>query len=215
MKDASGSCSRTFCQGKCISAYCLHVPMSVSQPALLLLDEPSNHSTFVIHVILSQGQYHAFSWSQCSGVVGRLSSNMAGNSPRCVCYLAVKHLLCWCLRRSHDRAFLWVAHVHFLMTLKMHRDAVATDIVHQHSGRLDYYKGFVKWLHRNALVNIFVISGTLLNSIPQNRTVTVIYAKNTTLRWTTVNICRRLLTGGGIMQTAVWFGGILLQKKYH
>jgi ATP-binding cassette, subfamily F, member 3 len=27
---------------------------------------------------------------------------------------------------SHDRAFL---------------DAVATDIIHQHSGRLDYYKG--------------------------------------------------------------------------
>ena len=24
------------------------------------------------------------------------------------------------------------------------RDAVATDIVHQHSGRLDYYKGFAK-----------------------------------------------------------------------
>ena len=32
-----------------------------------------------------------------------------------------------CFFRSHDRAFL---------------DTVATDIIHQHSGRLDYYKGY-------------------------------------------------------------------------
>lgn len=30
-----------------------------------------------------------------------------------------------------------------LLTKGTRRDAVATDIIHQHSGRLDYYKGYV------------------------------------------------------------------------
>ncbi|RDB28588.1 putative ABC transporter ATP-binding protein C29A3.09c [Hypsizygus marmoreus] len=63
------------------------------QPALLLLDEPSNHIDL-----------NALAWLE-------------------------DYLQTWpgtLLVVSHDRAFL---------------DAVATDIVHQHSGRLDYYKG--------------------------------------------------------------------------
>ncbi|KAF8973848.1 P-loop containing nucleoside triphosphate hydrolase protein [Flammula alnicola] len=62
-------------------------------PALLLLDEPSNHIDL-----------NALAWLE-------------------------DYLQTWpgtLLVVSHDRAFL---------------DAVATDIVHQHSGRLDYYKG--------------------------------------------------------------------------
>jgi hypothetical protein len=31
----------------------------------------------------------------------------------------------------------------FSQMVSLDRDAVATDIVHQHSGRLDYYKGLV------------------------------------------------------------------------
>lgn len=47
--------------------------------------------------------------------------------------------------RSHDRAFLYVDSA--TVELKSfvdtaYRDAVATDIIHQHSGRLDYYKGY-------------------------------------------------------------------------
>ncbi|KAI0030328.1 P-loop containing nucleoside triphosphate hydrolase protein [Vararia minispora EC-137] len=63
------------------------------KPALLLLDEPSNHIDL-----------NALAWLE-------------------------DYLQTWpgtLLVVSHDRAFL---------------DAVATDIVHQHSGRLDYYKG--------------------------------------------------------------------------
>ncbi|GBE78707.1 Uncharacterized ABC transporter ATP-binding protein [Sparassis crispa] len=63
------------------------------KPALLLLDEPSNHIDL-----------NALAWLE-------------------------DYLQTWTgtlLVVSHDRAFL---------------DAVATDIVHQHSGRLDYYKG--------------------------------------------------------------------------
>ncbi|EGN92667.1 hypothetical protein SERLA73DRAFT_190661 [Serpula lacrymans var. lacrymans S7.3] len=63
------------------------------KPALLLLDEPSNHIDL-----------NALAWLE-------------------------DYLQTWAgtlLVVSHDRAFL---------------DAVATDIVHQHSGRLDYYKG--------------------------------------------------------------------------
>ncbi|KAF5337376.1 hypothetical protein D9611_003389 [Ephemerocybe angulata] len=63
------------------------------KPALLLLDEPSNHIDL-----------NALAWLE-------------------------DYLQTWpgtILVVSHDRAFL---------------DAVATDIIHQHSGRLDYYKG--------------------------------------------------------------------------
>ncbi|PBL01343.1 hypothetical protein ARMGADRAFT_1160556 [Armillaria gallica] len=63
------------------------------KPALLLLDEPSNHIDL-----------NALAWLE-------------------------DYLQTWqgtLLVVSHDRAFL---------------DAIATDIVHQHSGRLDYYKG--------------------------------------------------------------------------
>jgi ATP-binding cassette subfamily F protein 3 len=63
------------------------------KPALLLLDEPSNHIDL-----------NALAWLE-------------------------DYLQTWpgtLIVVSHDRAFL---------------DAVATDIIHQHSGRLDYYKG--------------------------------------------------------------------------
>jgi hypothetical protein len=95
------------------------------------------------------------------------------------------------------------------MSLKMNRDAVATDIIHQHSGRLDYYKGFVISPRNNIILKIFPPE-TLPNSILQNRSATVIYARNTIHRWNTVNICRRLLTDGGIMRIVVRFGAILL-----
>ncbi|EAU92935.2 ATP-dependent transporter [Coprinopsis cinerea okayama7 len=68
-------------------------PDTLLKPALLLLDEPSNHIDL-----------NALAWLE-------------------------DYLQTWpgtILVVSHDRAFL---------------DAVATDIVHQHSGRLDYYKG--------------------------------------------------------------------------
>ncbi|KAH8101533.1 P-loop containing nucleoside triphosphate hydrolase protein [Cristinia sonorae] len=67
------------------------------KPALLLLDEPSNHSNLAVDL-------NALAWLE-------------------------DYLQTWpgtLLVVSHDRAFL---------------DAVATDIIHQHSGRLDYYKG--------------------------------------------------------------------------
>lgn len=94
------------------------------------------------------------------------------------------------------------------MSLKMNRDAVATDIIHQHSGRLDYYKGFVRSLRSNIILKIFPPE-TLPSSTLQNRSVTVICARNTIHKWTTVNICRRLLTDGDIMQIVVRFGAIL------
>jgi hypothetical protein len=60
-------------------------------------------------------------------MAGGLSSDMARNTCGRV---SADVILCpfrsHPITRSHDRAFL---------------DAVATDIIHQHSGRLDYYKG--------------------------------------------------------------------------
>ena len=87
---------------------------------------------------------HIFSWSQCPCMAGRLSPNMAGNSSRCVCS--------YCCFLFFAKISTGLTIVHFCklhiayscMPLKLNRDAVATDIVHQHSGRLDYYKGFVK-----------------------------------------------------------------------
>jgi ATPase subunit of ABC transporter with duplicated ATPase domains len=58
-------------------------------------------------------------------MAGRLSADLAWNYLSCV-----RHTSCLhggkLIARSHDRAFL---------------DAVATDIIHQHSQRLDYWKG--------------------------------------------------------------------------
>ena len=60
-------------------------------------------------------------------MVGRLSPDMARNTcSRVSADVIICPFRSHLIIRSHDRAFL---------------DAVATDIVHQHSGRLDYYKG--------------------------------------------------------------------------
>ncbi|TFY73327.1 hypothetical protein EWM64_g10685 [Hericium alpestre] len=83
------------------------------KPALLLLDEPSNHIDL-----------NALAWLE------DYLQTWAGT----LLVVYACHFLRRCpdtdiiIQRSHDRAFL---------------DAVATDIVHQHSGRLDYYKGQV------------------------------------------------------------------------
>ena len=68
---------------------------------------------------------------ECASVAGGLSPNVARDSDRGVrvdgkfgTLGAFPYVFFF---SSHDRAFL---------------DAVATDIIHQHSGRLDYYKGY-------------------------------------------------------------------------
>jgi len=57
-------------------------------------------------------------------MVGRLPADLAGNHPGRVS--TSFHAKIYADDSSHDRAFL---------------DHVATDIIHQHSQRLDYYKG--------------------------------------------------------------------------
>lgn len=77
-------------------------------------------------------------------MAGRLPPNMARNHSRCVCFCF--YFMCFA------ENFTGLTIVHFCkshinyscMLIRLNRDAVATDIVHQHSGRLDYYKGFVK-----------------------------------------------------------------------
>jgi ATPase subunit of ABC transporter with duplicated ATPase domains len=64
--------------------------------------------------------------------------------------LAFAHLIL----RSHDRAFL---------------DAVATDIIHQHSGRLDYYKGYLQNYARFFLINVYVSNFTQFYSTKSER----------------------------------------------
>jgi ATP-binding cassette subfamily F protein 3 len=49
------------------------------------------------------------------------------HSSSCGCWQYSFPVFAYTTSRSHDRAFL---------------DAVSTDIIHQHSGRLDYYKGY-------------------------------------------------------------------------
>ena len=56
--------------------------------------------------------------------------------------------------RSHDRAFL---------------DAVSTDIIHQHSGRLDYYKGYSQNCLGRSLTNSFGSNFTQFYSTKSER----------------------------------------------
>jgi hypothetical protein len=89
-------------------------------------------------------------------------------------------------RRSHDRAFL---------------DAVATDIIHQHSGRLDYYKGyFSNFDPRLPLLRRTV--ATSPSSTRQNLSESETCGASTMHRWTIASICRLSSIIGGTVPTA-------------
>lgn len=109
---------------------------------------------------------------------------------------------------SHDRAFL---------------DAVATDIVFQHSNRLDYYKGnfaqfYVRQLYlrdfrtvyrsghqtcSSATSYYFRCSRSFLSlyNRPQKQNETTRSVKSTSHRWSTALISRLSSIDGGIMRT--------------
>ncbi len=78
-------------------------------------------------------------------------------------------------------------------------DAVATDIIHQHSGRLDYYKGYANTRIIFLRVTLLILAclGTSPNSILQKRSEIGICARNTRRKWSIVNICRLSSTDGG------------------
>jgi hypothetical protein len=84
------------------------------------------------------------------------------------------------------------------------RDAVATDIVHQHSGRLDYYKGWV-FFYVSSLFPLFIehFLEISLNFTRLNRKETGTWEKNMTLKWSTESTCRLSLTAGDIMPIEV------------
>lgn len=86
---------------------------------------------------------------------------------------------------SHDRAFL---------------DAVATDIIHQHNERLDYYKGALSCsfsLVSSANVAAFP-QVTSSSSTPPNRSVRSNRNASTRLSFSTVNISRPSSTDGAV-----------------
>jgi hypothetical protein len=89
--------------------------------------------------------------------------------------------------RSHDRAFL---------------DAVATDIIHQHSGRLDYYKGYFTGIY-SQLTLLRRTLATLHSSIRQNLSGSETCGASTKHRWSIASIYRLSLTAGGTMPTVL------------
>jgi hypothetical protein len=91
------------------------------------------------------------------------------------------------LRRSHDRAFL---------------DAVATDIIHQHSGRLDYYKGyFISFASQFPSLRRMVATSPSSTQLNPNESETC--GASTMHRWSIASIYRLSLTVGGIMPTVL------------
>jgi hypothetical protein len=89
--------------------------------------------------------------------------------------------------RSHDRAFL---------------DAVATDIIHQHSGRLDYYKGYFTDID-SQLPLLRRTLAILRSSIQQNLSGSETCDASTKHRWTIASICKHSSTVGGTMPTVL------------
>jgi hypothetical protein len=89
--------------------------------------------------------------------------------------------------RSHDRAFL---------------DAVATDIIHHHSGRLDYYKGYFLDSVPDAPL-LMRISVTLPSFTQQNQSGNETCGVNTKHRWSIASTCRHLSTVGDTMPTVL------------
>lgn len=89
--------------------------------------------------------------------------------------------------RSHDRAFL---------------DAVATDIIHQHSGRLDYYKGYFPNINYQLPLLRRTVA-TSPSSTQQNPSESETCGASTTHRWTIASIYRLSSTVGGTMPTAL------------
>ena len=82
---------------------------------------------------------------------------MAWNARRCAsadCICCPLPVFAHATPRSHDRAFL---------------DAVATDIIHQHSGRLDYYKGYLQNYSRRSLTDIYDSNFTQFYSTKSER----------------------------------------------
>jgi hypothetical protein len=88
------------------------------------------------------------------------------------------------------------------LLLTASRDAVATDIIHQHSGRLDYYKGsvFSRSRYNHRLKDTLETSP---NSTRPSLSATKICARSTTPRWSTASICKRSLIDGVTTPTAV------------
>jgi ATP-binding cassette subfamily F protein 3 len=64
------------------------------------------------------------------------------------------HAFVYITFRSHDRAFL---------------DAVATDIIHQHFGRLDYYKGYCQNYLRLPHIDVYCRNFTQFYSTKSER----------------------------------------------
>ena len=87
--------------------------------------------------------------------------------------------------RSHDRAFL---------------DAVATDIIHQHSGRLDYYKGYFPNIDLQ-LPLLRRSVATSPSSTQQNLSESETCGASTTHRWIIASIYRLSSIVGGTMPT--------------
>lgn len=80
---------------------------------------------------------------------------------------------------------------------------MATDIVHQHSSRLDYYKGYSILPRRISLLALTLRTETLLSSTLLNPNASVTSRRSTMLRWNTGSICRRSLTDGATTPTEV------------
>lgn len=139
------------------------------------------------------------SWFECACMARRLSSKLAWYTVGRVraCFLRKKVDKLMHKKISWSRLFVSkLVHDGNNRTFHDGRDAVATDIIHQHSGRLDYYKGWICLIH---LMFSDVATGTLLNSIPRNLSGIGICGKNMTRRWNIASTFKPLLTDGGIM----------------
>lgn len=115
---------------------------------------------------------------ECSGLARRLPPDLARNSSRRVRLLELMDQTAIYItdlytdlmtEPSCEHLYLSVQFSLLVLTATT-RDAVATDIVHQHSGRLDYYKGYVL----QGCASIFNtqipnLSETSHNSIQQNQ----------------------------------------------
>jgi len=137
------------------------------------LDEPSNHIDL-----------NALAWLDMLYIAPFIA-------PRSYCnFLSQDYLQTWkgtLLVVSHDRAFL---------------DAVATDIIYQHSNRLDYYKGNFAQFYVRPIGSADHMQTHLIVSRRQPKlNVMRINARNTRPKWSIAPISKRLSIDGGTTPT--------------
>lgn len=121
----------------------------IFKPALLLLDEPSNHSKLQLHgnhfqsLIAIIVDLNALAWLE------DYLQTWAGTILVVCVPSAIQQMPELTLLSQISRSCIPVSLMLPLFITRIyaayHRDAVATDIVHQHSARLDYYKGQVTY----------------------------------------------------------------------